>query len=79
LILSEHAKVVVAERAIQLAWIEMAIALPDASGQDPSDPTLAGIWKRISEADGRALRVVYRALDTDILIVTAFFDRGARL
>jgi len=78
LVLSEHAAVVIAERGLALAWIEAAIAEPDTIGPDPASPDVTRAWKRIPEAGGRVVRVVYRPLGNDILVITAFFDRKAR-
>jgi hypothetical protein len=78
LILSAHARVVIEERGLALAWIERAIQAPDAAGPDPSQPTPTRSFKRIEEAGGRVLRAVHRAQGSDMLVITAFFDRGAR-
>jgi hypothetical protein len=46
---------------------------------DPHDPTLSRAWRRIPKRGGRVLRVVFRpAEEADIVVVTVFFDRGAR-
>ena len=68
----------IAERGLALAWIEAAITDPDTVGQDPGSSDLTRVWKRIPEAGGRVVRVVYRPLGNDILVITAFFDRKAR-
>jgi hypothetical protein len=67
------------ERNLTLAWIEAAIAAPDAVDQDTMDPTVTRVWKRIPDAAGRVLRVVCRSIGTDILVITAFFDRKAQI
>ena len=44
---------------------------------DPRDPRLTRAYKRLSEAGGHVLRVVYFKKDDDIVVVTAFPDRDA--
>ena len=66
-----------AQRRIPSAWIEAAVAAPDAVEADPSDPALTRCYKTIPEAEGRVLRVVWRREGTDILVITAFLDRDA--
>ncbi len=78
LILTMHAQQKVARFRLDLAWIEATIASPQHIDGDPDDATLVHAWRRIPERDGRALRVVFRSAGTDIVVVTAFFDRGAR-
>ena len=79
LILSAHATVTLRERGLALEWIERTVQAPDASGPDPGQPALMRSFKRIPEAGGRVLRVVHRPQNSDMLVITAFFDRGARI
>jgi len=78
MILSRHAGANVARDSLDPAWIEATITAPAYQDKDPGDPTLRRAWRRIPERGGRALRVVYRPDGADIVVVTAFFDRGAR-
>jgi hypothetical protein len=75
--LSIHTEKRVAERALDLAWIEATITAPDWTTADP-DPTLTRSYKAIAAFGGRVLRVVHRAAGDDAIVVTAFFDRSAR-
>lgn len=77
LILSIHAQEALEKRQLRLEWIERTITWPDFTHPDP-DPALTRSFKRITEADGRILRVVHRARRDDILIVTVHFDRDAK-
>lgn len=66
------------ERGIAQAWIEMALAAPDATEPDPRGGGLVRSWRAIPEAGGRVLRVVHRQEGSNIVVVTAFLDRGFR-
>jgi hypothetical protein len=76
LILTKHARDNVALYNLDLAWIEATITSPQYADHDPHDARLLRAWRRIQERGGRALRVVYRPAGADMLVVTAFFDRG---
>ena len=78
IVLAHHAEVVMREREIARAWIERTLAAPDWDVEDPNDPALRRSYAAIAERGGRVLRVVYRTDETDIFVVTVFFDRGAR-
>jgi hypothetical protein len=41
------------------------------------DPRLTRAYKRLLDAGGRVLRVVYMKTGSDTLIITAFLDRDA--
>ena len=75
--LTKHAEQRATQRGLQLAWIEAAIAAPDWVSVD-EDPTLAHSFKAIAENGNRVLNVVHRSFGADIIVVTAYFDRGAR-
>ena len=78
LILSRHIRSGNANRRIPLEWIELTVSQPDWTTPCPKDAALTRSYRRIEAAGGRFLRVVHRPLGDDILIVTAFLDRGAR-
>jgi Domain of unknown function (DUF4258) len=78
LILTGHMRDKDAERLIPLEWIERTVREPDWTTPCPKDAALTRCYRRIAEAGGRVLRVVHRPEGNDILIVTAFLDRGAR-
>ncbi|MGH7048821.1 MAG: DUF4258 domain-containing protein [Stellaceae bacterium] len=78
LILTTHVRQNIARDHLDLAWIEATIDRPQHTDRDPKDAILTRAWRRIPERGGRALRVVFRPAGADIVVVTAFFDRGAR-
>jgi hypothetical protein len=67
------------ERGIHMAWVEAAVAYPAKSAPDPRDPSLTRSFRKIPEAGDRVVRVVHRTFGADIVVVTAHFDRGAKL
>ena len=73
---SDHARVVLQERAISEEWVERATAFPDRCDSGPDGNV--HYLKAIPERDGRVLRVVVNPRGSRARIVTAFFDRRAR-
>lgn len=67
-----------AERGIEMSWVERTLDAPERVEADPGDPSLLRAFGAIPERDGRILRVVYRPAGGAAFVVTAFFDRGAR-
>lgn len=78
IVLTDHAKVAMAERAIEFAWVERTVHEPEWTEPEPSDPALERRFRAVPERDGRILRVVCGEDDAMITIVTAFLDRRAR-
>jgi hypothetical protein len=77
--LTAHARRRLAERKISEEWVERTVAAPDWRSPEPSDPRLTRAYKRVPEAAGRVLRVVYLLLsENEFLIITAFPDRDAQ-
>jgi hypothetical protein len=76
--LHDHAVRRLLERNIRRAWVEATITAPDWTAPDPDDPLVTRAFRAISAAQGRILRVVHRPDGADILVLTAFFDRGAQ-
>jgi hypothetical protein len=76
--LSAHAATVIAERDIELAWVERVLASPTRIEPGRFAPELTIAVGRIAERDGRVLRVVYNASVEPLRIVTVYFDRGLR-
>jgi hypothetical protein len=62
---------------LAVKWVKLALEAPDATGPDPSQLGVTRSFKRIEEAGGRVIRVVHRLQGSDMLVITAFFDRGA--
>nr|WP_282183912.1 DUF4258 domain-containing protein [Azospirillum sp. TSO35-2] len=76
---SVHAQLTIRERGLAEEWVRRTLPDPDRSEPDPAAPTLTRSFKRIPEAGDRVIRVVHRDRGVDILVVTAFLDRGAKL
>jgi hypothetical protein len=76
--LTAHAEVAAAQRRIDPSWIESAARSPE--GIEPDQVTVGGErrFRSISAHGGRVLRVVCVESDTEIRIVTVFFDRKAK-
>jgi len=77
--LSKHTADEIEGRGILRSYIEGALASPDQVAQDPTDPALSRSYKAIPEFGNRVLRVVHRRDGDDIFVVTAHWDRGAKL
>jgi hypothetical protein len=78
ILFSRHAQEKLAERPeIHSEWIAETTATPDWTQPDP-DPSLLRSFKTILDFGGRILRVVSRRDGADVIVVTAYFDRGAR-
>lgn len=75
---SRHSDVAMREREIERAWVIRAIEGPDWIEPDSGDPALKRAFAALPERGGRILRVVYRESETQVLVITAFLDRGAR-
>ena len=76
--ISQHAAVVIADRAISLDWIRRTLENPYATEIDQDDPILRHALALIPEYGGRTLRVVYNPASTPWRIVTCFFDRRVK-
>ena len=68
-----------AERRIEVAWVERTVEAPDAVEQDRVDPRLEHCLRRIPDHGDRVLRVVADRTGDLPRVVTAFFDRDARV
>jgi len=79
IVLSAHAETAMARRQLRRAWIELAVVDPDRTEPEPDRPDVTRSFKVIPDFGGRIIRVVHRPEGDDILVITAFFDRRARL
>lgn len=78
LIFSKHAIAAIRQRGLEPEWIARTIASPDWTEPEPLQPGVTRSFRHIPEAGNRVLRVVHRAEGADVLVITAFPDRGAR-
>ena len=78
LVFTQHANDAIAERELDLAWIEAAVRNPDWTALDPKRPAIERRFRMIPQHGSRVLRVACYETDVEIRIVTVFFDRDAR-
>ena len=78
IVYSNHAEIVIRERRLEKRWVERTVELPDWSIADPVGLPVERRYKSILEAGGRYLRVVCLESPTEIRIISAFLDRGAK-
>jgi hypothetical protein len=76
--LTAHAATVIAEREIDLMWIDQAFSRPDRIEPHRFDPSLVHALVAIPERGDRVLRVVYNPSHQPPKVVTAYFDRRQR-
>ena len=62
--LTAHAATVLAERQIDMEWLNRTLSEPERVERDPSDPELQHRLSRIPEFGNRVLRVV---MNTDLI------------
>ena len=72
---TNHARRVLDERRIELAWVNRVVSKPSATEADPVDLDLTHCLGVIAERDGAVLRVVVNLKTRPGRVVTAFFDR----
>jgi len=78
-VLAQHARDVLARRAIPVDWVGRAPAAPEAVESDRVDLGLEHRLIRIPVAGNRVLRVVVNRTSTPQRVVTAFLDRRVTL
>ena len=76
--LTDHARDVLAERDIPIAWLERALDSPEKTEPDTFDSELEHRLCRINEHDNRALRVILNVAVRPARVVTVYFDRTMR-
>ena len=75
--LSIHALEQIADRKLDIAWIEATLREPSFVRPDKYDPEAKWAFRRIPEKGDRWLRVVYTERRGQHLVITVFFDRKA--
>lgn len=76
--LTAHAAIVIAEREIEMAWLDLALTRPERVEADRLDPSLEHALVSIPERGDRVLRVVYNPSHRPPKVITAYFDRRQR-
>lgn len=80
-VLTEHAKMQIIERNLELKWIAEAILNPIYSESDKDDPELTCTYGKITDSTkqkDRVLKVVYNKNTIPWKVITCYFDRTAR-
>jgi hypothetical protein len=65
------------EREIPFDWIERVLRNPVFEEPDRQNPGALRAYAPITEFGNRMLRVVHYDTETEIRVITLFFDRGA--
>lgn len=73
--LTQHARKVLAERGIEVEWMERTLQEPQWAEADPNDPAVERRFRVIPEFGGRVLRVAVNITVEPPRIVSVFFDR----
>lgn len=76
--LSNHAKRVLIEREIPIAWVERTLAEPELRHFQQDNPAIERRFRRIPEFGGRVLRVVVNVSTQTNHVVSVFFDRSKK-
>ena len=77
LVFTAHARQVMAERELDMEWVERTARYPEWTERDP-DPAVERRFRLVPERGGRILRVACVESAHDIRIVSTFLDRRAR-
>jgi hypothetical protein len=77
IILSKHAQNMLDEREIPVDWIERVLRNPVFEEPDRQNPGALRAYAPITEFGNRMLRVVHYDTQTEIWVITLFFDRRA--
>ena len=78
LILTAHARQVMAERDIPLDWVQRTVDAPALRSRDPYDEEVERFYLPIAERGNRVLRVAVNVTSDPWRVVSAFFDRSMR-
>ena len=73
--LTQHARDVLEERRISVAWMELVLANPGLIQPSLTDPDLEIRFAKIAEFGDRVLRVVVNTQVVPERVVSVYFDR----
>lgn len=76
--LTIHAMQRMQQYGLALSPIEAAVAASDRTAPDPREEGVTRSFKAIPERGGRVMRVAHRPDGADVLVLSAFFDKGAK-
>ena len=75
--LTTHLRDALAERELPLEWVSRTIDDPELTEPDPL-PHRWRHYRRIPEFGDRVLRVVVEVATDERVVISVFFDRGAK-
>jgi hypothetical protein len=78
IILSKHLTDELDSKRLKMPYIEAAITQPDWTQPDRRWIGVTVSFKAIPEFGNRIIRVAHRLSGTDVFVITAYWDRGAR-
>jgi hypothetical protein len=61
-----------------LSWVEATVVARDWTAPDPREQGVTRSFKAIPERGARVMRVAHRLDGADVLVLSAFFDKGAK-
>lgn len=73
--LTQHARDVLEERQIDLAWMEQALSNPELIEPSANEPELENRFAKIPQFGNRVLRVVVNIAVVPQHVVSVYFDR----
>ncbi len=73
--LTQHATDALTKRQISREWLERILNSPEWTEKDAMDPDLEHRLGRITDFEGRVLRVILNVQVTPPKVVTVYFDR----
>lgn len=73
--MTKHARDVLDERQIPVAWVERALETPSLIQPSASDASLESRFVKIPEFGNRVLRVVVNKEASPARVVSVYFDR----
>ena len=76
--MTQHARDVLQERQISVAWMERALRQPALNLPSQSDPSVESRFVRIPEFGNRAPRVVVNKQAVPERVISVYFDRGMK-
>lgn len=79
LYLTQHARDMLRERGIDEAWVERTVTNPETTERDRVAPGIEHCLSHIPEYGNRVLRVVADRSISPPRVITAYFDRGAKV
>ena len=78
LLLTVHARDSVDERLLEIEWIEQAARQPEWTQPGPRGGGIERRYRTIPEFGNRVLRAACLETESEIRILTVFFDRRAK-